>query len=184
MVLIRNISVCLLAILSLLFVSTNLNAQNSNTSRQAVYVELGGAGYVYSFNYEYYFNNKFSLRIGGMFLRYTEIERNRNENRYQGIIVPVIANRFFGKNSHKFELGAGFLLQDFRVENDLPDRTERFIGIFDTNTGGIGLAGVIGYRYQPLEEGFLFRLSLSLDAAPGFDYDLSGAFGLSVGFIF
>jgi len=171
-------------VLSLLFISDNLRAQENEDKRHAVYLELGGVGFIYSFNYEYHLNKKSAVRAGGMFLRYNNQERQGDLNRYQGLIIPLTYNTFVGKKNHKLELGVGIVFQDFRVENNLPNRTERFVGIFDTDTRGLGLAGVIGYRYQPSKEGNLFRFALSLDASPGLDYDLGGGFGLSFGYIF
>lgn len=174
----------ILTTIFLLVISNNLIGQELQKPRHALYFELGGAGFIYSFNYEYHLNERFAIRAGGMFLKYQHEESQGDLNEYQGLIIPITLNTFLGKNNHKLEIGSGIVIQDFRVKNNIPNREERFLGLMDTDTGGIGLSAGVGYRYQPTNEGLLFRIGLSVDLAPAWDYDLGGAFGISFGYIF
>ncbi|MDZ7808500.1 MAG: hypothetical protein U5K71_15510 [Gracilimonas sp.] len=158
-------------------------AQKSDSVSHSYYFELGGAGFLYSLNYEYGFKKNLAFRLGTMFLRYKNFENEGDENQYQGIIIPITINKFVGKKAHKLEFGTGFVIQDFRVENNLPNRDEMFLGMLETDTGGIGILGTFGYRYQPVNGNFLFRLGISLDASPSLNYKLGGGLGLSLGFV-
>ncbi len=158
-------------------------SQNESHLKNSIYVELGGVGLLYTFNYEYFVKRNRSLRSGIMYIAYTTQESEGDLNEYKGIIIPIIFNTMIGKNSSKLELGVGFNLQRFTVKNNLPNRTERVL-LFDADTGGIGINGTINYRYQPSKAGLLFKIGLSIDSSPSFKYGLGGAFGISFGYSF
>ena len=75
-------------------------------------------------------------------------------------------------------------MQHYTVKYNEPDRDEMFLGIYETDTSGIGIVGNLGYRYQPMQKGVLFRFGLSIDSSPILNYEPGGAFGLSIGYIF
>ena len=69
---------------------------------RSVFVELGGSGLAYSFNYDFRFDktriDSWGMRVGaGAFA-------NEGGSFYS---LPVMANRLYGKDGRYFELGLG-----------------------------------------------------------------------------
>ncbi|MFC0654726.1 hypothetical protein [Mongoliitalea lutea] len=159
-----------LILLTCLFMvmAVTAKAQESNGS-QAFYVELGGAGLAYSFNYDFRFDkndiNSWGMRIGaGGWSR-----RNRTwSNSSEGLLtMPIMLNRLYGRETHFFEMGFGTTFIYYRdtwedwngggtttyKEFDfiLPSgNTPAFMGVFN-----------LGYRRVPVDGGFTFRANLT-----------------------
>jgi hypothetical protein len=118
-------------------------------AEHSVFVEgLGSAG-LYSLNYDHRFSEDFSLRAG--FAIYG------GENTSTGaqatiVIVPITANYLAGGENHNFEMGIGPLFGGGSVSD-----TE----YGPLATGGFaGVTSTIGYRYQPSDGGFVFRIGV------------------------
>lgn len=151
----------------MILVSLNLNAQIKSNS---LYFEILGNGGLYSINYDRLITENLGGRIGFSYLPSIDIIFSSVENL---IVIPVMVNYFAGEDS-KLELGAGIIFVS--VDNI------GFFG-FESGEGGSAFAGtaVIGYRYQPKDGGFVFRVGLT----PFFSGDgaaVSG--GLSLGLSF
>lgn len=140
-------------------------------SQNSVYVELLGNGIFYSVNYDRRFSNHFSGRAGFMVINGQS--EQPTDDQIGVAILPVTGNYLAGSGSHRLELGAGLL---FGVAGgDLEE--------YGT-VSGAGVAGVtttFGYRYQPLDGGFLFRVGLTPFYSDGRP-QLWG--GLSLGYAF
>jgi hypothetical protein len=111
-----------------------VDAQNNN----AVYVELGGNGYLYSINYERTFSNNLIAR-GGIGLS------------AGNIALPFHFGKYFGNGSHHVEadLGLTYIHGKVNPENsydDLVARSQYFATAF------------LGYRYQNPEKKSIFRI--------------------------
>ncbi len=145
----------------------NSNAQIKSNS---LYFELFGNGGLYSINYDRLFTENIGGRIGFMYLPSIDFVLTSADNI---IVVPVMLNYLAGENS-RLELGAGIV---FVSVDDVG-----FFG-FKSSKGGSAVAGtaVIGYRYQPKDGGFLFRIGLT-PFFSGNGAEVSG--GLSLGFSF
>ncbi len=102
-------------------------------ANQAVFAELGGPALLYSLNYEYRFIPELGARAGLTVLPAC-IFRCQT---YVGI--PLTMSAFVGSESHHLEMGAG--ITAFLIE----DKDSRF------------LEAHIGYRYEPVYGGFVFR---------------------------
>jgi hypothetical protein len=113
--------------------------ETPSPAKNAVYLEAFGPGFLYSINYERFVANKFALRIG-----FEDATLDFGENRTSTITVPVMGNYFSSTGSHKLEIGVG---ADFLYEHGSR-----------TSNGYVFLVGSVGYRYQPDEGGFQFRL--------------------------
>jgi hypothetical protein len=157
------------AILSIIVIPKQVKGQNY--SPNSVYVELLGNGFFYSINYDHRFTNNFGGRFGFMIIE-GQSEQS-TDDQVSFAILPVMANYLVGSGSHRLELGAGlqFVLVGGTLEN------------YGTFSGG-GIGGVtttFGYRYQPVDGGFLFRVGATPfynDGRP----KLSG--GVSLGYAF
>ena len=104
----------------------------------AIYVELGGNGFIYSLNFDHKFAQHASWRIGA---RVLPMRGGNLSNSF--LLLPTMINYLAGSGNSRFELGAG-LLHGFHS-----------IGYFLSGTA------TIGYRYQPMKGGFNFRIGFT-----------------------
>lgn len=167
---------CVILGFVLLISSHFLMAQDAETklSTKSVFVELGGAGLPYSFNYDFRFDktrmDSWGMRVG--FGGYA-IEGN------SFFSLPVMANKLFGKGNNFFELGFGatflaFNNDDYYYESCYYDSIGNYI-CNNNNTGSSGtnfileidgspsVMGVLnfGYRRMPSDGGFMWKVNLN-----------------------
>ena len=170
---------CLAFFLVVFFFSamySNSYAQSEHVARapkfqsmaeNSLYVELLGNGLLYSINFDHMITEDVSARAGFEYLSFSGTDTNpESESNGAGVklgfyLVPATLNFFVASHdngkvgSSKLELGAGPL----------------FLFVTGTGTGTlagknvsgslIGAAGTIGYRYQPYDGGFVFRIGFT-----------------------
>lgn len=119
--------------------------------RNAIYFEACGQGILYSINYDYHITSRYGLRVGfsswsidGLF--FTDLH-------FTGF--PITINYFIGKDDSNLELGAGFMPVFFTAKDFLGFSTP------ESKTTTVVGTGTIGYRYQPLDGGFVFRIGVT-----------------------
>ena len=170
--------------LFVLFTAAPMNrawAQESNLSkdfaRNSIFLELGGNGVVYSLNYDHKFFDHASARIGGSYIRFSADDPNTLDGRISLLFVPITASYLVGEGNSRLELGGGPLITVASSGGGTVDNEQ-----FDNfRGGGVGFTGIVGYRLQPRNGGFLFRIGFTPVFAPG--YFLPWA-GLSLGATF
>ncbi|GAB3646145.1 hypothetical protein GCM10028791_05610 [Echinicola sediminis] len=148
----------------LLIFSSSYAQSSSNVPTQAVFVEVGGAGLVYSFNYDTRFDknriDSWGLRagIGGYALSDESF-----------LSIPVQLTRIFGKQQHFFEIGAGATLVNYKdtyfdyysgSATEESDKSYHFILDMGETPSVIGTMN-FGYRRIPEDEGFTWRVNLT-----------------------
>jgi hypothetical protein len=120
--------------------------------RNTVYAELLGAGGLASFNFDYRLGKNpegFGLRTGIGYFQW---------NNSSMVTFPVIGNYLLGNNGKYFDIGIGLRFGYENMVNDQPVNPDQ---IFEE---GFRIAAPIlniGYRYQPIEGGFNFRIGFS-----------------------
>lgn len=137
----------------LITVSCNLSSysqenkvETTNQRAQCVFGELGGNGIIFSANYDLRFakkQNGFGARAGLGFV--ASIFGG-------GLTVPIGLNYLAGKKSHYLEAGLGatiVTLESFSLFGE------------DVNTTVVAFVPGVGYRYQPLQNGFTGRIFVS-----------------------
>ncbi|MFQ5675784.1 MAG: hypothetical protein ACE5G1_07815 [bacterium] len=138
-----------ISILTLSAVSDAAYAQSARTDHNSVYLELLGNGVFFSINYDRMFSESLCGRVG---FSYAELDDEKGDNVFV-TFVPVVANYLVGKGKHKLELGLGalfiFAARDF-------DETDT-----DVDKSGILGTATVGYRFQPLNGGFVFRVGFT-----------------------
>lgn len=161
----------------LLLVGAMLAAAPASTkaqsARNVAYLELGGNGLLYTLNYERNFSPSVSGRLGLMQFSVSSASSSGSGSASLSL-VPLMVNYFVG-SSHRLELGAGPLIMRASAEASA--------GSFEASESGVGFGGTatIGYRYQQLDGGFMFRLGLTpVFSSSGF----SPWAGLSLGYAF
>ena len=163
-------------ILILLVLSVKAQEIESKVPTQSIYVELGGAGLPYSFNYDFRFDKSkiegWGMRIG--MGGYT----TTNESFFS---TPIMVSRLFGKGVHFFEIGLGatfFAFDDKYNDTYCTNGTYGPNGEFICNSyssyedsysfildvdGSPSVMGTMnfGYRRIPLDGGFTWKVNLN-----------------------
>lgn len=153
-----------------------LSAQDS--ADNAVYFELGGSGGLWSVNAERALGN---LRLRAGFASWS-VGDSFGAGTDDYVTVPLTISLLRGQGNHRMEVGGGVTVGSTSFRSALDDSEQR--------SGFTTLTGILGYRYQKPQGGFLFRAVVvpmygfgSADAA----YPDKGFFpsaGLSFGFAF
>ncbi len=165
----------LLTLLLMLFSVQFLHAQEtSKLPTQSVYVELGGAGLPYSFNYDFRFD-KTKMDSWGMRVGAGGYSVSDGDSFFS---IPVMVNKLFGKGPHYFELGLGatfFTFSGHEYENvncyydqngqyicDETSTTTNFSFILPVD-GSPSIMGTMnfGYRRIPVDGGFTWKVNLN-----------------------
>lgn len=162
----------LLITLGLIFLASSIQAQEFLPTR-TVFLELGGAGLPYSFNYDFRFQKErmdsWGMRVGAGGYA------TENDSFFS---LPVMVNKLYGSGPHYFEMGFGLTFfayeeDDYRYCNNWSyDQNGNFIcNSYETYNyefilpvdGSPSVMGTMnfGYRRVPLDGGFTWRLSLT-----------------------
>ena len=162
-------------ILCAYFTLDDVGAQSYSTAEtvtapDALYGEFLGQSYLFSFNYDRMLFNttphNIALRAGLGVWSNISFSSTDNES---GVVIPLNASYVYGSN-HKFELGLGFTIAP---NVTLHDGTNHI--------NDLTITGIIGYRYQPIDGGFLFRGGMVPVLG---DEGIIESFGLSFGLAF
>jgi hypothetical protein len=131
-----------------------ISAPDERDANNSFFLEGGGPGLLYSVNYERVFENDFGLRVG---FSYTSLSASAGGSSASAtfIAVPVIAS-YLGlrEGNHILELGGGATAVYISGSGSF--------GAFAGAASGVVPIGtaLIGYRRQPVNGGFQFRVGL------------------------
>ena len=131
----------------------------SQIARSALYLELLGAAFGLSLNYEYLFTDKFSMRwgLGGHHclcdVSYsTDVGPLPDEDYSTSTTLLILMGNYLSpKFPHHLEVGGGVVY--------FVDHPKAFVG--NKNGDRFMAALTIGYRYQQRAGGFLFRIGFT-----------------------
>jgi hypothetical protein len=165
----------LILVVALLLSSFATFAQDQHLPTRSVFVELGGSGLAYSFNYDFRFD---STRMDSWGMRVGAGGYKIGGDSF--FSLPVLVNKLYGKDGRYFELGLGMTF--FGVDNE-PYSYYSSCQYFDSNGNCVGplvtqesdinfilpvdgspsLMGTmnIGYRKIPVDGGFTWRVNLT-----------------------
>jgi hypothetical protein len=133
-------------------------------AKNAIYVDLAGPGLFYSLNYDRELIPNLSARIGISYLSIgasaTDGSGNTASVGLSYWAVPITASYLgIGSANNIFELGGGPVIMNFSGSGLVESGDE------DVSAGGsvttVALTGLAGYRHQPADGGFVFRVGLS-----------------------
>jgi hypothetical protein len=163
-----------------LAVTTIGYGQNDSTQtiRKAFYVELGGSGDALSINYDQTLYGSWVGRVGlGFLFDFSKEEllsrAIREEVRWQsyGLSLPLATSYLIGRDKKFLELGTGVTFEWYSEKNTISERDHYFY---------VMPSALVGYRRQPRDNGFLFRIV----AGPMYhDKNVYPHLGLSFGFV-
>jgi hypothetical protein len=129
--------------------------EQERTANNALYVELLGAGIIYSVNYD--------RRIGDLALRaglgYWSLSSGTSSTGGSAsaswVGVPLSVSYNIGSLKHSFEVGAGVTIHHFSGSASAP-------GVESSGSGTLVFGhAIFGYRYQPPQTGFFLRAGFS-----------------------
>ena len=136
-------------------------AEGDRDANNSIFIEAGGPGLLYSVNYERVVENDWAVRIGAS---YTSISASAGSSSASATFMtfPVTA-RYLGLRSgnHALELGIGGTAV---YANGAASGTG--IAVSGSGMAALGTA-MIGYRRQPVDGGFMFRIGLEALAGKG-----------------
>jgi hypothetical protein len=132
---------------------------SSRESTRSLYIEIGGPSIIYTFNYDFSFD---STDVGGFGLR-TGLGASAVDDFYL-VTVPVMVQYLLGNKKNYFEMAAG------PVVNFGSDE------IIYIDPGATPVIGSLyfGYRHQPSDMGFLFRVGMPIFIGFNEYYDYDG----------
>jgi hypothetical protein len=122
----------------------------TQSSRNNFFFELLGNGGLYSINYERFVVDDVTSRIGvGVWNDPTS-----SGGKTSLVTIPVLTSGLIGSRKSKLEIGVGFLVGRQKFTSSFGRSLNWTAPIADGT-------GVVGYRYQPFEQGFVFRAGIS-----------------------
>jgi hypothetical protein len=131
-------------------VDTRVRATSDRTAYNAFYIEGLGPGGFYSLNYDRLLGENVAVRIGAS---YYFVEALSAKAHF--VHFPLVLSGLIGAPDHKFEFGIGIV----------PVYASGAVGGSTYKVYGDGFAavgtGVLGYRYQPEDGGFMFRVGFT-----------------------
>jgi len=154
-----EISTVVVASLLVAAVAGAETGSGDRTAMNTIYAEGLGAGGAYSVNYERMVFNDLGIHIGFSFLSVSATSSNGATTASASgsfIAVPISANYVgISSGSHALELGGGVTIWNVSVSGN----SGGFVG---AATGFVPIAtAIIGYRFQPRDGGFNFRVGAS-----------------------
>jgi hypothetical protein len=138
-------------------------ASEEREAKNAIYVDLLGPGLFYSINYDRMLTADISARIGLSYLAFGASATSGGETtsaEFSYYAIPLTVSYLgFGSESNMLELGGGPVLMNIKGEGIIEADGEATAG------GGsatlLAMTGMAGYRHQPADGGFVFRVGAS-----------------------
>jgi hypothetical protein len=168
---------------ALLFSSIIVPARAQVTAPNGIYLELLGNGLLYTINYDRFISDDISLRAGFEYIGLGASDPSSGESASVSMmLIPITFNYFFASHnngtvgSSKLELGAGVMIVNLSASATGSAGT-----LFSGSGLGVGGTATVGYRYQPSDGGFIFRIGFTPLFGPGGFVPFGG---LSLGYAF
>lgn len=124
---------------------------SADERRNAAYLEIGGAGVLYSVNYERMVAPQLSVRVGASFFMLNE---RATSDKIFLELLPLGVQYLFLQGNHKIEVGGGgFVGMAHSGINRVPGETDR-VALW-------AISGTAGYRYQPSGSSLMLRAAFT-----------------------
>ena len=143
---------------------------DERTARNSVYVEGLGAGLLYSVNYEHVLPEEIAVHGGASFYTFGASSTTSSGTTSASaayLLVPFgVRYLGIGAGSHSLELGVGATVAYVSASGSAPG-----LSVSGAGMAGFGTANV-GYRRQPRDGGFMFRIGAELLYGPGMGFSV------------
>jgi len=138
-------------------------ASGERQAKNAVYADLLGPGLFYSINYDRMLTDDLSARIGFSYLSFGASATSGGETtsaEFSYWAVPLTVSYLgIGSDSNMLELGGGPVLMHLEGSGVL--EAEGDDGEVGASATVLSVTGMAGYRHQPADGGFVFRIGAS-----------------------
>lgn len=151
----------------------------ADEAANTIHFELLGNGILYSINYDRLFTHNFSGRVGWMYVagEATSEDPTAPKVDFSMNLIPITGSYLAGPGNHRLEVGGGPVLA--YLSADVDD------GVQGVSASGLAsIVGILGYRYQPMDGGFNFRVAFTPHFPIGGDESFLPWGGLSLGYTF
>jgi hypothetical protein len=125
-------------------------------AKNAIYVDLLGPGVVYSLNYDREIFDDVSARIGISYLSVSASDGLGESAASSYLSIPITASYLgIGSKSNMLEVGGGVAIISYKGEAVVDTEGAEEDGTL------LAMTALVGYRHQPADGGFVFRVGLS-----------------------
>jgi hypothetical protein len=143
---------------------TSEAAGHDREAKNALYLDLLGPGLLYSINYDRVIADDFSARIGFSYLSYgvsvSDNAGNTGGGKFSYFAIPLTVSYLgIGSPNNMLELGAGGELLNAKGKGFV-NASAGSANVSESRTF-FALTGLAGYRHQPADGGFVFRVGFS-----------------------
>ncbi|HVZ33121.1 MAG TPA: hypothetical protein VG963_11895 [Polyangiaceae bacterium] len=143
--------------------SSSTYKEHTREAKNAIYLDLLGPGLLYSINYDREILDDVSVRIGFSYFSYgvSVSAGNASESgKFSYLSIPITASYLgVGSENNMLEVGGGGMIMNFKGNGLLKadDTSASASGSITT----FAMTGIVGYRHQPSDGGFVFRVGAS-----------------------
>jgi hypothetical protein len=135
--------------------------EKGREAKNAIYLDLAGPGLIYSINYDREIIPDLSARIG---LSYLSLGASSSDGSasvsFSYLAIPITASYLgIGSTDNMLELGGGPVIMNFKGSGIVESNDESVSAGGSVTT--LALTGMAGYRHQPADGGFVFRVGAS-----------------------
>src|SRR2546426_746214 len=131
-------------------------------ANSSLFLEGGGPGLLYSVNYELLFGDDFGIRAGFSYQSLSASGSSGSGSAPVSIItIPILANELVSFGSSALELGGGAT-----IIQAAGAASGNGLAVSASGTTVLGTA-ILGYRRQPVDGGFQFRIGIEALAGKG-----------------
>jgi hypothetical protein len=135
-------------------------------AKNAIYVDLLGPGLFYSINYDRVITDDLSARIGFSYLSLgATVDDGAGTTVSQSFAywaVPLTVSYLgIGSKDNMFEVGGGGILMNVEGSGLVEAEGENVDAEGNIDTMLFGMTALAGYRHQPADGGFVFRVGMS-----------------------
>lgn len=142
---IAGVTLCVIVIMFPKVAAAQYEVRASKPALHSVYAELFGPYYFFTANYDRILSARWGMRVGFGFSGLDGTD---------GVVLPLTAHYFFNLSpNHKLEMDFGVL-----YENSVGPRK-----LISTDHHDFQPLLWLGYRYRPVQRGFMFRAGLNAD---------------------
>jgi hypothetical protein len=145
--------------------SDDSDSEGGREAKNAIYVDLLGPGLFYSINYDRMLTEDLSARIGFSYLSFgasagdgTGTASASAEFSYWAVPVTV-SYLGIGSDSNMLEVGGGPVIMNIKGSGVV--ETDETASGAEASATVFAMTGMVGYRHQPADGGFVFRVGAS-----------------------
>jgi hypothetical protein len=144
--------------------SETSSSEGEREAKNAIYVDLLGPGLFYSINYDRMLTEDLSARIGFSYLSFGASAGDGSTGsvsaEFSYWAVPITVSYLgIGSDSNMLEVGGGPVIMNVGGSGVI--ETDDTASGAEASTTLFAMTGMLGYRHQPADGGFVFRVGAS-----------------------